>query len=215
MRPDRALIVFAKPPRPGGVKTRLGGAVGMDRAAAIYREFAEHAFGVARACAEEGILVHVFRTPGADEEEMRRWLGCSWCLHREQKGESLGDRMRSAFLDVFEGGARRAVIIGTDVPELELPVLREAFTMLEEFQAVIGPSTDGGYYLLGMQAPLKELFEGIAWSGSTVMDDTGAYLKALGLSHALLPELADIDTESDYRAYLERRGRDASSDTTY
>jgi len=215
MKPDRALIVFARPPRRGGVKTRLGRAIGMDRAAAIYREFAGHAFGLARACVEEGVLVHVFVAPGADEEEMRRWIDCSRCLYREQKGGSLGDRMRSAFLEVFEGGARRAVIIGTDVPELELPVLREAFAMLEDFKAVIGPSTDGGYYLLGMQAPLKELFEGIVWGGSTVMDVTEAHLKTLGLSYALLPELADIDTEADYRAYLERRDRNASSSTTH
>ena len=87
--------------------------------------------------------------------------------------------------------------------------------MLEDLKAVIGPSTDGGYYLLGMQAPLKELFEGIVWGGSTVMDVTEAHLKTLGLSYALLPELADIDTEADYRAYLERRDRNASSSTTH
>jgi len=214
MRADRALIVFAKPPRPGGVKTRLGETLGMDRAAAVYRECAEHAFALARACAREGILVHLCATPGADEEEMRRWVGCGGCLFSEQKGETLGERMRSAFLAAFEGGARRAVIIGTDVPELELPVLLGAFGMLEEFQAVVGPSTDGGYYLLGMQAPLKELFEGIAWSSSAVMSGTEARLKALGLHYALLPELADIDTEADYRAYLERSARNASTDTT-
>jgi rSAM/selenodomain-associated transferase 1 len=214
MRPDRALIVFAKPPRVGEVKTRLGETIGMEKAAAIYRQFAEHAFGLARGSAEEGTLVHLFYTPGAGEEEMSRWLGASGCLYREQVGETLGERMRSAFLDVFKGGAHRAIIIGTDVPELEMPMLRGAFAMLEEYQVVVGPSSDGGYYLLGMQAPLKELFEGIDWSTSAVMESTEARLKALELRYTLLPELADIDTEPDYRAYLERRGRGAASGTT-
>ena len=95
--------------------------------------------------------VYLYVTPGADREEMQRWVRCARCLYRQQSGDTLGDRMRGAFTDVFKGGAQRAVIIGTDVPELEMPRLRDAFAFLEEVEVVIGPSTDGGYYLLGVR----------------------------------------------------------------
>jgi len=122
--------------------------------------------------------------------------------------------MRSAFQYTFHRGARRTVIIGTDVPELELPVLRNAFGLLVDHQVVIGPSPDAGYYLLGMQTPLKELFGGIVWSSNDVLQGTVGRLESLRLQYTLLPEVPDIDTESDYRAYLRRKHRNSSSLTT-
>ena len=211
MKPEDALIVFAKMPLPGAVKTRLGKTLGMEKAATLYKEFADHAFELARACAEDGIGVYVFYAPGTDAAEMARWVALSSCMYAEQEGESLGERMQSAFQYTFHRGARRTVIIGTDVPELEMPVLRNALGLLVDHQVVIGPSTDGGYYLLGMQTPLKELFEGIVWSSNDVLQGTVERLKSLRLHYTLLSELADIDTESDYRAYLRRKHRNSSS----
>jgi rSAM/selenodomain-associated transferase 1 len=214
MKSEDALIVFAKMPLAGAVKTRLGKSLGMEKAATLYKEFAEHAFDLARACAADGIAVYVFYAPGTGAAEIARWVGLSSCMYAEQEGESLGDRMRSAFQYTFHRGARRTVIIGTDVPELELTVLRNAFGLLVDHQVVIGPSPDAGYYLLGMQTPLKELFWGIVWSSNDVLQRTVGRLESLRLQYILLPEVSDIDTESDYKAYLRRKHRNSSSLTT-
>jgi rSAM/selenodomain-associated transferase 1 len=113
--------------------------------------------------------------------------------------------MRHAFEVTFAEGSERTVIIGTDVPELEVPTIEQAFSTLFSHDVVIGPSTDGGYYLLGMNTPTRELFDGIVWSSSTVFRDTLQRIQRLHLSFAQLDELADIDTSADYDAYLIRK----------
>jgi len=136
-------------------------------------------------------------------DEMRAWVGPSLPLI-SQEGTALGERMRRAFDRTFEDASHQAVIIGTDVPELDLPTITRAFRALGHHDVVIGPSSDGGYYLLGMNAPTKDLFEGITWSSESVYRDTVRQLHRLNLSFAQLDELADIDTITDYRAYLGR-----------
>jgi glycosyltransferase A (GT-A) superfamily protein (DUF2064 family) len=102
-------------------------------------------------------------------------------------------------------GAGRSVIIGTDVPELEAATVIDAFDRLDSHDVVIGPSTDGGYYLLGMNRPTKEIFKGIKWSTDSVYRESIKRLDLLSLSYSVLPELADIDTKGDYARYLRRQ----------
>ncbi len=199
----QALIIFAKFPRAGSVKTRLGEAIGMPQAAEIYTLFAEHAYTLGKQLLEMGSKVYVFYDPAASEDEMRTWVGPLFQLS-PQKGETLGDRMRNAFEVTFAEGSKRTIIIGTDVPELDFLTLERAFETLGQHDVVIGPSTDGGYYLLGMYAPTKELFDGMAWSSETVCHETIRRLRRLNLSFAQLNELADIDTITDYNAYQDR-----------
>jgi len=199
-----ALIIFAKLPRPGEVKTRLGSVVGMEEAASIYRGFAEHAFLLGDALAGSGVQVHVFYDPCASENDFRTWIGHAFSF-APQEGNTLGERMHRAFEATFAQGAARCIIIGTDVPDLEAATVLQAFELLSAHAVVIGPSTDGGYYLLGMNAPVKDLFGGITWSTSTVFDDTLKRLTKLSLSYSVLGELSDIDTVEDYRNYRRRR----------
>ena len=114
-----------------------------------------------------------------------------------QTGEGLGERMAHAFQKAFDQGVDRAVIIGSDCYELDTQRLQEAFQALERHDSVIGPSTDGGYYLLGMAKPIPEFFDNKEWSTASVAGDTMADAERLGLSMAILPSLTDIDTEKD------------------
>lgn len=202
---QQALIIFAKFPRPGEVKTRLGENLGMKEAAEVYRTFAEHAFSLGHQLLATGKKIYVFYEPRAGADQMRSWVGPSFHL-ASQKGETLGDRMRDAFEQTFAQGSARTVIIGTDVPELDAGILERAFDALLDHDAVIGPSTDGGYYLLGMNAPVKEVFDGLVWSAATVYHETLDRFRRLRLSFTELNELADIDTMADYNAYRERTG---------
>jgi rSAM/selenodomain-associated transferase 1 len=199
----KALIIFTKLPRPGEVKTRLGKSIGMVDAARAYKGFAEHVFAIADELAREKIEVCLYYEPTATEEAVRAWV-CRDFTYVPQRGEGLGERMHNAFASVFEDGVGRAIVIGTDVPELEATHVAKSFALLDDNDIVVGPSADGGYYLLGMNAPMKELFENIVWSSNTVFDATMAKVRTLGLSVTVLPLLHDIDTEEDLRQ-LERR----------
>lgn len=203
MMEERALIVFAKLPRAGQVKTRLGMAIGMEEAVKVYEEFARHAFSLAESLASDGVKVYLFYVPDASEEQIRSWVGCDF-VFAPQLGETLGERMRNAFDLVFRDGASSAVIIGTDVPELDAGIVARAFRTLDSHELVVGPSPDGGYYLLGMKPPVKDVFDGIVWSTEMVLRQTRERAEALRLSISTLEELMDVDTREDYRRYLER-----------
>jgi rSAM/selenodomain-associated transferase 1 len=205
MNDGKALVIFARMPRPGEVKTRLGQALGMERAAELYKSFAEHAFTIGRTMREKGSAVYVSYNPGAHREDMIAWVGREVHLV-PQEGKTLGDRMHNAFDITFSEGSARTVIIGTDVPELNVQTIEQAFHTLDSNDVVLGPSTDGGYYLIGMKPPTKEVFEGIRWSSADVFSGTLLHIHRLNLSLAQLPVLADIDTMQDYEAYLRRIG---------
>jgi rSAM/selenodomain-associated transferase 1 len=200
----QALIIFARLPRPGEVKTRLGKEVGMAEASEIYREFAQHVFSIGDQLAATGTRIYLFYDAVAKEQDIRAWIRHLF-VFAPQSEESLGERMQRAFDKAFMEGAGRSVIIGTDVPELEASTVLNAFDRLSSHDVVIGPSTDGGYYLLGMNRPTKEIFKGIKWSTDSVYRESIKRLDSLSLSYSVLPELADIDTKEDYARYLRRQ----------
>ena len=200
---DCALIIFAKLPRVGEVKTRLGKSIGMEKAAEIYKQFAEDAFTLADAMKSQGVTIYVFFAPGAEKDEVDEWVGRDF-LYVVQAGENLGERMQHAFERTFADGAKRSVVIGTDIPELDSSILDSAFKQLPNHDIVLGPSTDGGYYLLGMNPPIKQVFVGIEWSTEKVLQQTLDCLESLRLSYTLLSEFADVDTVEDYQLYLTR-----------
>jgi rSAM/selenodomain-associated transferase 1 len=199
-----SLILFAKLPKSGEVKTRLGGTVGMEEAADIYRRIAAHALSLGQELAARGVQVWVFYDPSASEADVRAWVGSSFAL-AQQHGPTLGERMRNAFDHSFRHGAMRSVLVGTDVPDLSVPILQSAFEALWTHDVVLGPAVDGGYYLIGLNAPVREIFEKIPWSTPSVFAESVRRLKALGLSWSLLPTLLDIDTLEDHKVYLEKQ----------
>ena len=204
MNEERALIIFAKLPRPGEVKTRLGKSIGMAQAAELYEEFARHTFGIGRTLMADGVRVHVLHDPRASQSEMQAWIGDAFDL-RPQIGGDLGARMQHAFATVFANGGRKVVIVGTDVPELRVEHITNAFSLLSTNDVVLGRSHDGGYYLLGMRTLIPDVFKGVPWSTGDVYRTTTEKIRSLGLSLAELETVSDIDTEEDYVAYLRRK----------
>jgi rSAM/selenodomain-associated transferase 1 len=118
-----------------------------------------------------------------------------------QEGQDLGQRMANAFARSFESGMEKVVLIGTDCPTLQSQHLNQAFEALTNSDLVLGPATDGGYYLIGMKRRSDYLFEGISWSTAAVLSQTLAVATAHGLDFTLLDELSDIDTQEDWEIY--------------
>jgi rSAM/selenodomain-associated transferase 1 len=133
---------------------------------------------------------------GATEEKTRAWLGEAFA-YRSQTGEDLGQKMRAAFAEGFDGGATAIVLIGTDCPGLDRQTILEAFDHLNSVDLVLGPARDGGYYLIGLTRLYPKLFEGIAWGTERVLANTIKIATELNLSVAYLHELNDIDRPED------------------
>ena len=184
---------------PGQAKTRLIPALGPEGAAQLHRRLTEHAAGVARAAgARDAALVTVCFT-GAARREFRSWLGCDFAYAAQPAGD-LGVRLRQACASAFRGRAQRVVVFGTDVPELSAGILQLAFAGLREHDVVLGPATDGGYYLIGMRRDHPELFAGIDWGTARVCAQTLAAIERQGLSVTELPTLGDVDRPEDTAA---------------
>ncbi|MCI5080817.1 MAG: TIGR04282 family arsenosugar biosynthesis glycosyltransferase, partial [Saprospiraceae bacterium] len=128
---------------------------------------------------------------GWSEEDFQKYI---------QYGEILGERMYYAFEDAL-AVHDKAVIIGSDCASLTPEIVAEAFDMLDRFNFVVGPATDGGYYLLGMKRLQVEVFQQIPWSTDKVLEETLARIDSLGKSVYKLPELSDIDYEEDWKKF--------------
>lgn len=180
------------------MKTRLAAGVGPEQALQVYRQLLAHTQAVVAPLPVRKWLWLAEAGPGADRSDA--WAGYRQLL---QPAGDLGHRMLTAFRHSFAQGAAAVVIIGTDCPGLATQHLEEAYAALQTHELVLGPATDGGYYLLGMNAEWPTLFENKAWSTDSVLTDTLADATRLGLRVHLLPELRDIDTIEDLRAWQE------------
>ena len=189
------LLIFIKNPVLGKVKTRLARTVGDAEALRIYLLLLEKTRQAALDARAGRRLYYSDRIEAEDA-----WAGADFKKF-VQHGPDLGARMAGAFRQSFADGADRAVIIGSDCPELDGVLLNEAFSLLERHDFVLGPTPDGGYYLLGMRVFEPSVFEGIAWSTESVRAATLEKIGALGKTCALLPERSDVDTEADWRKF--------------
>jgi rSAM/selenodomain-associated transferase 1 len=195
--PASRLLVFAKAPRPGEVKTRLIPRLGPVGAAALHSQLIEHTLATANIAAPGAVELH---GAPADDAFFR------YCASRygvslvEQSGADLGERMHAAFEHAFEqSGCRSAVLIGSDSPALTPRHLRLAQAALDEGDdAVVAPAEDGGYVLIGMRRVDQRIFEHIQWSTDAVMAQTRSRLDALGWRTAELETLWDVDRPADY-----------------
>jgi uncharacterized protein len=189
-----ALAVFLKAPRLGTVKTRLAAEIGERQALRLYRVLAHRTLAEVRLADLEAT---VWFTPTDAATEMRRWLGEAWDMRPQASGD-LGTRLAAAAHSVPPG--RGWLAIGADCPRLDAALLREAATIVARNQIVLGPSRDGGYYLLGGPTPLPDLFSGIPWSTGRVLGETRARLVHAKAHWHELVTLRDVDTAEDARA---------------
>ncbi len=198
---DNALIIFARSPKLGKVKTRLSESLGDNFALKFYKLCAEHVFNECKKLNAKNSSVYLFYTGKGDEELIKKWAGTPF-IFSLQTGTNLGQRMEDAFYKVFAGGANKVLIIGTDVPDIELSLIEDALYFLDTNDVVIGPSMDGGYYLLGMKKLYKDLLKKIPWSTNFVFEETVNKIKSKKLKYKVMTKLYDIDTEEDLRKWL-------------
>ncbi|RMF66016.1 MAG: DUF2064 domain-containing protein [Cyanobacteria bacterium J069] len=200
------LILFSRYPQPGTTKTRLIPHLGEVGAAQLQRQMTEQVLRQVRSLlnsADDNMLptsVELWFS-GGTVAQMAAWLGPSWALRPQPSGD-LGDRLLMAVQQAIAAGAERVVIIGADCPSLDTQTLRRAFAALREQDLVLGPATDGGYYLIGLRQPSAVLsspflFTGIDWGTDRVFAQTTAIAQSLRLTIATLDPLTDIDTAAD------------------
>jgi rSAM/selenodomain-associated transferase 1 len=190
------LLIVAKEPRPGLVKTRLGATLGHDQAAALYRAFSADTFRMSEDL--PNVRLALAHWPPECGAHFRALLPESAMVFA-QVGADFGARLANAFATVSARRAGPIVLIGTDSPSLPAALVRRAFAWLADpaIDAVLGPCFDGGWYLLGLRAPQPLIFQGIAWSSERTCAQTVERIVRAGLGLRLLPPWYDIDSAAD------------------
>lgn len=201
---DKALIIFARHPEPGKVKTRLTPALSPRQAARLYHFMLTDIINGTGTLS--GIDRLLFYSGGENAERYFHEL-CPGLPLFPQKGPDLGSRMEHAFSHVFALGYRSAAVIGTDSPDLPVYFIIDAFRLLEEgTEVVFGPAEDGGYYLLALKEVHGELFRGIAWSSGHVLRQSMEKARSKDLRTSELPLWHDVDTFEDLARVGKRAG---------
>jgi uncharacterized protein len=194
---SRSLVIFASAPEKGRVKTRIAADLGPDVALTAYRTLAEHA--VAAASHVDWCRKTIAYAPNGSGDAMRSWFGDLFDYRAQGDGD-LGRRMLAALERAFSDGADRVVLIGVDCPGVSEAVINDAFTRLDQADVVIGPSFDGGYYLIGMKKPLKELFKDIPFGTGDTLQKTLTTARRSGIRVSLLDWKRDVNTGEAWRS---------------
>lgn len=192
-------MLFARPPKAGYVKTRLSASIGEARAIELYMAFLKDSIELLHRVSPRGVRAGIAwaESPGPLPMLEDALAGLDVLV---QDGDDLGQRMSSCFADLLARGHDCVALIGTDTPSLPLAFLHQAFDLLKDRDLVFGPSTDGGYYLIGARSVVPEIFRGIEWGSNRVLEDTLKILKIFGLPRVLLPVWSDVDTVEDLEA---------------
>ena len=198
----KAVIVFLKAPEQGRVKTRLAKKLNKGLVIDLYKAFV---IDILDAAHPNG-TPEIFYYPQHRKKMIVDWLGQRY-PYTCQAGSDLGERMVSAFEKTFNKGYDKAVLIGTDIPELNVKILKLAFERLAVHDLVLGPSRDGGYYLIGFNRASysSQIFNNIAWSTPQVFAQTLDQANQNNLTYFLLPELNDIDTLEDFNGLIDSK----------
>src|SRR5512139_3639185 len=192
----KALIIFAKQPVAGKVKTRLVPALSAREAAELYTCMLTDT--IAKLESLKGVDRFLFSAGGVESYTFFQESYPGMQIF-QQAGNDLGERMEAAFATVFSMGYEAAAIIGTDSPDLPLKFIEEAYRILEDYRAetVFGPAEDGGYYLLAMRRLYNCFFAGIHWSSGRVLQQSLENAEKTGLRVAQLSVWHDVDTIED------------------
>jgi len=208
------LIVFTRYPEPGRAKTRLVPALGEVGAADLSRRMTERQLGVARRLTFIRSVELEVRYEGGGERLIREWLGPGSAYAPQGEGD-LGKRMARAITRGFDRAMESVVLIGTDIPGVTPALLSKAFEALADHDLVLGPTTDGGYYLIGMNKDaaaraIPGIFNDVPWSTEGVLERTLAIAGELDLSTRQVDELADIDRPDDLAVWEDATGEAAA-----
>ena len=190
-----ALIVVVKNPVPGTVKTRLQQRYTPKQAADLYTAFVKDTLETTRSLNIDKRII-AYDPPDA-ENAVRKICGDDWD-YVPQVQEDLGQRMYQALHQQLHQGAKHTILIGTDIPSLPAMYITQAFEILKHKDVVLGPSTDGGYYLVGLSRPCSEIFQNINWSTPTVLSETIDALKQNDHTLGLVPPWFDVDTPEEF-----------------
>ncbi|WP_457577006.1 TIGR04282 family arsenosugar biosynthesis glycosyltransferase [Desulfomarina sp.] len=195
------LILFTRFPRPATTKTRLAPLLGDKGAAELQRTMTEQTVAEMVQLRKEFPVTLSICYDDAQQSEMKKWLGEDFIFHPQVPGD-LGLKMARAFSALSGTGCKRAVLVGSDIPEINKEILQQGFAVLEEHDVVFGPVTDGGYYLIGLRTASLEylgklLFSDIPWSTENVLKLSLERMRQHGYSVFLLPVLQDIDRPED------------------
>ena len=194
MKEKDALIIFAKAPVPGQVKTRLQPHLSPEECANLHAFFIIDTINIAKRAEEAETFLFCY--PGTENHFFQKVSKDFDIKLMSQKGNDLGERMEHAIKSSISKGYNKVVIIGSDSPDLPVEYIQNGFKRLDTSDMVIGPSADGGYYLIGGTKELP-VFDGIQWSGCQVFNMTVEKAKERGLTVSILDEWYDIDTVED------------------
>jgi rSAM/selenodomain-associated transferase 1 len=185
------LIIFAKSPESVNVKTRLAGHLDENERLRLYTELLD------------GTVEKLRDIPGADTlisyAGAGEYFGKFGLRMFPQSGGDLGRKMHIAIDNVLGEGYLKVVLVGVDIPGLSAEIIAKAFDLLEECDAVFGPASDGGYYLVGLKAPIEEIFTSIEWSTETTLKQTLAKAESAGLKVSFTDTLSDVDGPEDLK----------------
>ena len=203
------ILFFVKYPEEGQVKTRLSAGLNEAVAAELYRNFVLDLLSMLE---KLDFQFHIYLSPENSREKFIEWLGDQYS-YVPQQGDDLGQRMKNALSQAFDQGFSRAIVIGSDMPDLPGELIDDAFLSLKTHDAVLGPTFDGGYYLIGFNSGtfLPEVFEEMEWSTDTVFANTISRLRNAGLRIHELPERRDIDVLADLKYLYLESGNNAFS----
>ncbi len=202
---EGAIIIFAKAPVPGEVKTRLCPPLTPDEAASLHGSMVMDALEHIRPL--RGFDTYLACTPSMDHPFFQTLAARHRLQLCDQVGEDLGQRMDQALTTVLNRGYQYAVLVGTDIPHLSGYTFKQAKEMSQSKDVVFGPTKDGGYYLVGMKTPNSELFANITWSTDRVLTQSQAQAEKLGVTVGLLDPEWDIDTFGDLQEFVSEEAK--------
>lgn len=201
------IIIFTRFPVPGQAKTRLAPHLGEDRAAELQRSMTEHTIAEAFTAKKICQMAIEIYYEGGNREKIEKWLGKSCSFYKQACGD-LGVKLSDAFTKSFRKGYKKVIIIGTDCPSLSSSLMLKGLTKLSNYNLILGPAEDGGFYLVGLSRPPEpSLFHGVSWGKDTVLKTVLANAGKLTLSCDFLPTLSDIDRPEDL-VHLHQAGKD-------
>ncbi|MCW5212653.1 TIGR04282 family arsenosugar biosynthesis glycosyltransferase [Desulfobulbus sp. TB] len=196
---QQAIILFTRYPQAGKVKTRLIDRLGPQGAANLHDQLTKQVISNIEPILQTGQAKLQVSYCGATEQEMTDWLGLDISFTHQQ-GNDLGKRMQHAFEYIWQQGAEKVLLIGSDCPGIDSGIIRSGQNSLQTHDLVLGPAVDGGYYLIGLHAHVRGyelLFQRIAWGTEQVLQQSIEQAEQASLSYTLLPKLHDIDCPED------------------
>ena len=199
--PSSGIFVMTKYPEAGKVKSRLAKSIGEEAATGLYRAFIQDTLTTVQTI---DVPFHIAMYPPDYQKQFIQWLGTSYKFF-PQRGTNLGERLHNGFVRMFENGHDAVIALASDCPDLPVEILRAAVDGLQNNGVVIGPSRDGGYYLIGFSQEhfIPDVFKDITWGTETVFQETRTRIELVTKQIHVLPEWPDIDTKDDLQKFYE------------